>query len=514
MSFRPTILAAFANTTSPTRHLSSLAQERDGIQSILQNDASPFNAYILNDADGPKIWEKVRIYKNRLVAFHFGGHADDKQLILMNERGNSVSLMANSLAGLLGSCPYLKLVFLNGCSTQKQVEALLAHSQIEYVIATQRPVEDQLAAKFSLAFYQALCDPQKPLGDIYTAYTHAKTLIGGMANHIGIHTQMTSRNFSWSGKEMISPDSWVLFSRKKLSEKSILINSLLPFELRNGSFESWKESKPKYEIEPLLLPRIRIKRLDQKTPSERKISQDRLLDFLLEEDPQNPNRNFILTGDGGTGKSTALKNLWQKELYNEQILPLWIDLRTINLLEKPASTGWLGQTIGSQFLDDRFSQIQVNQWISKLDSTSPLKVLLLLNGLDEVNSTHIMGLEKDLFRNWLPKKGVICLISTRENPSILEKFRSHNPTLLKLSLLRLQEQEAYLRKYGLSYPKGQTTHWPLLKNPMMLNHYAQTLKQENSEGNDDFVRESDIFPQPQNQDQLLWNFFNARFTIA
>ena len=509
MSFRPTILAAFANTTTPEGYLPSLAKERDGIQSILKEDKSPFDAYILADAGAPEVWKRVSLLKNRLVAFHYGGHATGHQLLLMNGKGNKVEIAAHSLAGLLGTCPYLKLVFLNGCSTQAQVKALLAHPQISYVIATQRKIGDKLATQFSLAFYQALSDPQKPLGDIQAAYNSAQSLIDGLPQKVQIKAQ-SLRNFSWEGKESLLEDSWVLFSRESLTTKSVLIHSLIPFDLRNGSLQNWGESEPKYDIEPLLLPRVRVKRLDEQTKTPQKISQERLMDFLLKEDPQNPNKNFLLTGDGGTGKSTALKNLWKNQLDQEHILPLWIDLRTINLLQKPASSGWISQTLCAKFLNDQYSPIQLNKWIDGLGKDSPLRVLLLLNGLDEVNGSHIMGLEKDLFRNWLPQKGVICLISTRENPSILDKFRSINPTLLSLSLLQLKEQKAYLHKFGLSYPQDQTTRWPLLKNPMMLNHYVQTLKQEDTDNRADFDRESDIFPRPQNQDQLLWNFFERQ----
>jgi hypothetical protein len=56
---------------------------------------------------------------------------------------------------LLSSCPKLKLVFLNGCSTKGQVEALLSRG-VPIVIATSAPVNDQKAGQFSTAFFKSL----------------------------------------------------------------------------------------------------------------------------------------------------------------------------------------------------------------------------------------------------------------------------------------------------------------------------------------------------------------------
>jgi hypothetical protein len=49
----------------------------------------------------------------------------------------------------------LQLVFLNGCSTQQQTQALL-DANISAVISTSRSIDDKVATDFSCRFYQGL----------------------------------------------------------------------------------------------------------------------------------------------------------------------------------------------------------------------------------------------------------------------------------------------------------------------------------------------------------------------
>ncbi|MEO6037928.1 MAG: CHAT domain-containing protein, partial [Saprospiraceae bacterium] len=62
---------------------------------------------------------------------------------------------STGLAQMLGQCPRLRLVFLNGCSTGGQVRELLAQG-IPVVIATNAPVDDRKATLFSTWFFEAM----------------------------------------------------------------------------------------------------------------------------------------------------------------------------------------------------------------------------------------------------------------------------------------------------------------------------------------------------------------------
>lgn len=93
----------------------------------------------------------LTLYRDTVRIFLFSGHAGRDRLILAENQ----PAYASGIAAMLGQCPNLKLVFLNGCSTQGQVAQLLAH-QVPVVIATSAPVSDQSATFFSIRFFEAL----------------------------------------------------------------------------------------------------------------------------------------------------------------------------------------------------------------------------------------------------------------------------------------------------------------------------------------------------------------------
>ncbi|MEL7341760.1 MAG: CHAT domain-containing protein, partial [Bacteroidota bacterium] len=89
-------------------------------------------------------------FRDRVVVFHYGGHANGSTLRLEDQDANS-----SGLAQLLGQQQNLKLVFLNGCSTKGQVKSLLDKG-VKAVVATSVPIEDNKAVMFSSQFYQSL----------------------------------------------------------------------------------------------------------------------------------------------------------------------------------------------------------------------------------------------------------------------------------------------------------------------------------------------------------------------
>jgi hypothetical protein len=97
-----------------------------------------------------KIAEYLLQYRDQVSIFLFSGHAGRDKLLIEDETTRS-----EGIAHLLGQCPNLKLVILNGCSTQRQVNQLLANG-IPIVIATSAPVEDEKAMQFSTQFFSAL----------------------------------------------------------------------------------------------------------------------------------------------------------------------------------------------------------------------------------------------------------------------------------------------------------------------------------------------------------------------
>lgn len=92
--------------------------------------------------------------RNELRVFHYSGHAGSAHLELNAEQGAMHLANADGFAGLLQQAPNLKLVFLNGCSTEGQVKQLLA-AGVPAVIATTQPLSDTYGTAFARMFYKA-----------------------------------------------------------------------------------------------------------------------------------------------------------------------------------------------------------------------------------------------------------------------------------------------------------------------------------------------------------------------
>ena len=101
------------------------------------------------------IFYLVNRYHNRIQFFHFGGHANGQGLQLEKAVGYSQHAYVKGIAGLLGSQSQLKLVFLNGCATEGQVQTLL-DAGVKAVIATSVAINDTKAREFAEQFYGAL----------------------------------------------------------------------------------------------------------------------------------------------------------------------------------------------------------------------------------------------------------------------------------------------------------------------------------------------------------------------
>ena len=151
---RPVVFLAFADARSD---LSSLRVEG---WSLKDQFDEPKRRGVIADvvveekASLERIYSVFQNYRDRIALFHFGGHADRDRL-LFQSAFEPRPAYAEGLATLLGQQRGLKLVFLNGCSTRPQVKRLL-NAGVPAVIATARPINDQVATEFAKAFYQAL----------------------------------------------------------------------------------------------------------------------------------------------------------------------------------------------------------------------------------------------------------------------------------------------------------------------------------------------------------------------
>ena len=149
---QPVIFLAFANDKDD--HLPLLDEERKVINGHLLPLANQqyLQLVIEPSATTADISRFITDLKDRINIFHYGGHADSKEILLQDQTANS-----DGIAQLLALQKELKVVFLNGCSTRAQV-GLLQELGIPAVIATSIPIADQSARTFSDVFYRALAE--------------------------------------------------------------------------------------------------------------------------------------------------------------------------------------------------------------------------------------------------------------------------------------------------------------------------------------------------------------------
>jgi len=136
---KPIIFLSFAN--SQDAHLPLLDSERQKIvECLLPLDDKDYFSLRHEPKVTPDIlFSYLSNYRERIILFHYAGHASSDEIFLYEGSGR-----ADRLAELLGTMPYLKLVFLNGCSTGPQVSRLLS-AGVPAVIGTSSPVRDTLA---------------------------------------------------------------------------------------------------------------------------------------------------------------------------------------------------------------------------------------------------------------------------------------------------------------------------------------------------------------------------------
>ena len=169
---KPVIILAFAN--SKDHYLQTICRERKNIFESLQShdDKEYIKVHKEENTSIEDIFKLFNRYPDRIVVFHYGGHAGSNHLQLENATGERQDAYAIGLAQLMGQQKQLKLVFLNGCATLNQVDMLLT-SGVGAVIATSVEIGDEMATEFAEQFYNSLAGQ----ATIQQAFETAKAFI-------------------------------------------------------------------------------------------------------------------------------------------------------------------------------------------------------------------------------------------------------------------------------------------------------------------------------------------------
>jgi hypothetical protein len=173
MPERPVLSLTFANQQDA--YLAHLKEESNKLNYILStlHDKGAIEIYKEDRTTAENVITMLERFGNRVVLFHYGGHADGESLRLEGGDGN-----ATGLAEMLGRLPNLRLVFLNGCATQPQVDELLAQG-VKAVIATAVKIDDEKAVVFAENFYRSLSNGHSIRSAFERAVSNMKFVYGG-----------------------------------------------------------------------------------------------------------------------------------------------------------------------------------------------------------------------------------------------------------------------------------------------------------------------------------------------
>lgn len=145
----PVILCAFSNSSDA--YLSQLEKEKEAISDALRERQG--KGHLLLDTDAgtiKKLRDRLLLYQPQVEIIHYAGHASGSQLLMEDGTVYGASLLQS-----IQLQKNLKLVFLNGCSTQQQVDQLL-DANVRAVIATSIDIGDDTATRFAEDFYKKL----------------------------------------------------------------------------------------------------------------------------------------------------------------------------------------------------------------------------------------------------------------------------------------------------------------------------------------------------------------------
>lgn len=183
MASPPILLFAFANDKENSlRHLSKEAKE---LKKILQpaEKQGLIKVELLENAGIEDIYNAFNNAHGRVALFHYGGHSDSEFLSLEDGRSD-----ARNLSALIGQEKSLRLVFLNGCANQGQVDKLFRNG-VKGIVATEANIKDDTAIEFATMFYDALAKGKT----VNNAFKTARSFLADKQ----LNTKIQENGVSW-----------------------------------------------------------------------------------------------------------------------------------------------------------------------------------------------------------------------------------------------------------------------------------------------------------------------------
>lgn len=201
---RPILFIAYANDrVDPEQYLRNLVQEARSIRRIFEDRA--LTHYRLETRANASLDDIIRVFDQnpgKVQIFHYAGHAGEFQLMLESDQGHKEFANFEGFTRLLAQQEQLRFVFLNGCVTYKQAEAM-ADAGIPAVISTSEAISDHAALAFAERFYNRMAAYDSVEKAFQAAEIRVQTALMTRGNY---------RTMYWEGKhEEVFP--WRMYGK-------------------------------------------------------------------------------------------------------------------------------------------------------------------------------------------------------------------------------------------------------------------------------------------------------------
>jgi hypothetical protein len=448
------ILLLFANDHNA--YLETLKQESARINNALSEleDRSAIRIFREESADTDDIINALNRFDGAIAGFHFGGHAHGKGLFMEDAEGH-----AEGLAQLLGRQHQIRFVFLNGCSTEAQVQRLLQLG-VPAVIATTTAIDDTKATEFAGYFYDKLANQ----GTIRQAFDFASDSISLKYKEFSrptIQPVPVSRGLGALDEQVEESQKWKLFFDDTRPEA---LNWAIPRP--SPVLGNRAENMPDYEVNMYLYPILEeMAHYDSNIEEElNRMEDDReYFEMIIKNFPWNIGSQFsLLVGEKKAGRNRL-----------EQIISTYIACGQW-LYFVPLSQLW------KERLEERINQFQGHpaQVFTLTEETFPTydyiqafqRIMSELKDsgcqpfVGELNDLAIfLGKEGKLYENYLFLQSVREQLA-QSKPEEIDQFAAGLCPDAEFALAQLLSQLAFLVKYQMV-----TVRDILVFNPRHLN---------------------------------------------
>ena len=527
--FNPSIVfLAFANDEKD--FLTSLKDESKAVYRALEPVEKNYGSIQIKreeSAENNDIAYYLGRYKDRVVLFHYAGHADGKQLSFEGRTGN-----AQGLANLLSLQKNLRLVFLNACATKEQA-SLYIQAGVKAVIATSLPIIDPHAKMFSEKFYSALAN-NHTLEEAYLAaagviklnfedYKDSKDEI----IYYDTTTEKKDKNTEKTEEALEVEDIEVVNNTHHIYRKLGRRNrnqpkeKVMPWRLYiNKTYKdvlNWKITEP--PIKEYLhqgsfryfqkLRKGRFSYIDfdvnsfiKKHGKIQQVSLSKELESHWKDVPHT-----LIIGKGGTGKTTNIVKIWENyitELNNwSKPIPLYITLSDYNqtdydrnFIVYKISEHYLGLKHLSDDLQSQMLQAFKKPIVDENGKYVPAFVLLL-DGIDEITVEYEQLMDE--IEDLATYRGLQIVITNTDD---LEERWAKTFKKIKLVPPQITFTDDFLNNTQFT---GHSLE-KLLSNPMMKQLYDDAEDVINRHLDNEMFE----FKLPMTRrGELMWNYFEV-----